>query len=48
MANEEAVVSPSWSIHCGSGTAAYSFIWAMAGDNVGFTDMDPVAMEDLR
>ena len=48
MANEDAVVSPSWSIHCGSGTAAYSFIWAMAGDNVGFTDMDPVAMEDLR
>ncbi len=48
MANEEAVVSPSWSIHCGSGTAAYSFIWAMAGDNVGFTDMDAVAMEDLR
>ena len=48
MANEEAVVSPSWSIHCGSGTASYSFIWAMAGDNVGFTDMDPVAMEDLR
>jgi 4-deoxy-L-threo-5-hexosulose-uronate ketol-isomerase len=48
MANEEAVVSPSWSIHCGSGTAAYSFIWAMAGDNVGFTDMDPVKMEDLR
>ena len=48
LANEEAVVSPSWSIHCGAGTAAYSFIWAMAGDNVGFTDMDPVAMEDLR
>jgi 4-deoxy-L-threo-5-hexosulose-uronate ketol-isomerase len=48
LANEEAVVSPSWSIHCGAGTAAYSFIWAMAGDNVGFTDMDAVAMEDLR
>jgi 4-deoxy-L-threo-5-hexosulose-uronate ketol-isomerase len=48
MANEDAVVSPAWSIHCGTGTAAYSFIWAMAGDNVGFTDMDPVAMGDLR
>lgn len=48
MANESAVISPPWSIHSGAGTGAYTFCWAMAGDNVEFTDMDMVAMEDLR
>ena len=48
MANEEAVLSPPWSIHSGAGTAAYSFCWAMAGDNVDFADMDAVPMETLR
>ncbi|MEP1765618.1 MAG: 5-dehydro-4-deoxy-D-glucuronate isomerase [Sulfitobacter sp.] len=48
VANEEAVISPPWSIHSGAGTAAYTFCWAMAGDNVDFTDMDMVPMEDLR
>ncbi len=48
MANEEAVISPPWSIHSGAGTGSYTFCWAMAGDNVDFTDMDFIAMEDLR
>ena len=48
MANEEVVISPPWSIHCGAGTQAYTFCWAMAGDNVDFTDMDMIPMEDLR
>jgi 4-deoxy-L-threo-5-hexosulose-uronate ketol-isomerase len=48
VANEEAVISPVWSIHSGVGTRAYAFVWAMAGDNVDYTDMDAVAMGELR
>ena len=46
--NEEAVISPSWSIHSGSGTQAYTFIWGMAGENQDFDDMDGCAMMDLK
>lgn len=48
VANEQAILSPGWSIHSGAGTSNYSFIWAMAGDNVDYTDVDMIAMEDLR
>jgi 4-deoxy-L-threo-5-hexosulose-uronate ketol-isomerase len=46
--NEQSVISPSWSIHAGTGTAAYTFIWAMAGENQEFDDMDAVATVDLQ
>ena len=46
--NEQAVISPSWSIHAGMGTGNYAFIWAMAGENQAFSDMDAVAMTTLR
>jgi 4-deoxy-L-threo-5-hexosulose-uronate ketol-isomerase len=46
--NEQAILSPAWSIHCGVATANYSFIWAMAGENMAFTDMDPVSMQSLQ
>lgn len=48
MQNEQAVISPSWSIHSGCGTAAYSFIWAMAGENKVFDDMDAIPTTALR
>lgn len=48
IANEQAVISPGWSVHCGAGTANYSFIWAMGGDNQDFTDMDMISMDTLR
>ena len=47
MRNEQCVISPSWSIHSGVGTSAYTFIWGMAGENQTFDDMDNVKMEDL-
>lgn len=46
--NEEAVISPSWSIHAGSGSRAYTFIWGMLGENQEFSDMDNVNNNDLK
>lgn len=46
--NEEAILSPSWSIHSGVATSSYSFIWAMAGENMSFADMDAVPVNTLQ
>ncbi len=48
VANQQAILSPGWSIHSGAGTGRYSFIWSMGGDNQDFTDMDFIKMKDLK
>jgi 4-deoxy-L-threo-5-hexosulose-uronate ketol-isomerase len=46
--NEQAVISPSWSIHSGIGTCAYTLVWGMCGENQTFSDMDAIAMKDMK
>jgi 4-deoxy-L-threo-5-hexosulose-uronate ketol-isomerase len=48
VADGQAVLSPSWSIHCGAGTGAYSFCWGMGGENQAFDDMDHLTLDQLR
>lgn len=48
VGNEQAIISPPWSIHAGAGTTSYSFLWAMAGENYTFTDMDMLTMNELK
>ena len=48
VADGQAVISPSWSIHAGVGTAAYTFCWGMGGENQAFDDMDHLTMDDIK
>jgi 4-deoxy-L-threo-5-hexosulose-uronate ketol-isomerase len=48
MQNEQAILSPTWSIHSAAGTTNYTFIWGMAGENLNYGDMDIVTPDQLR
>ena len=48
MKNEQAVISPSWSIHCGFATRSYAFIWGMCGENQTFDDMDVCDLKTFK
>lgn len=47
MNNYDCVISPPWSVHAGTGTANYSFIWGMAGENLDYADVDPVPVTEM-
>lgn len=48
VADRQAVISPAWSVHCGFGTGAYAFVWAMGGENTDYTDVEPFPVTELR
>lgn len=48
LKNHQAVISPPWSVHCGAGTSNYTFIWGMAGENLDYSDMDAVSVQEVR
>jgi 4-deoxy-L-threo-5-hexosulose-uronate ketol-isomerase len=48
VANEQAVISPPWSVHCGFGTRNYAFVWAMGGENQDYSDVETIPLERLR
>ncbi|MFA6540941.1 MAG: 5-dehydro-4-deoxy-D-glucuronate isomerase [Bacteroidota bacterium] len=47
LRNGQAVISPTWSVHCGAGTSKYTFVWAMGGENQAFDDMDAAPLKEL-
>lgn len=48
LSNKEAVISPAWSVHTGAGTTNYKFVWSTAGENILYSDLDPVATKSLK